>query len=74
MISVEATTNTSAWRASGGSGHFETPPTCVVVDLLAPELQVNGGGGGGKEGRQHDPPQAFVYGVNQRVNVGTSPW
>lgn len=40
-------------------GHVETPPTCVVVHLLALELEVNGGADNHEDG-QRDPPQVFV--------------
>lgn len=43
---------------AGGRGRF--PPTRLLVDLLAPEAEVDGGGGGEQDDGQDDPPQTLV--------------
>lgn len=59
MISVEQQ-HTCHRGDQADSGHLGTTPTCLAVDLLAPELEVNGAGGGDHKGRQQDPPQLLV--------------
>lgn len=41
--------------------------TCVIMDLLALELDDNGSGGSNQEDRQQDPPEMFVWRINNDV-------